>query len=198
MRPLALIALVSGCSLVVDLSTLGRDAGSIDGGTDSPTPPDAQPDAPASACPNALPATCDSNLLSDPKNCCVQGRDCQGGACVAGKCQPVVIVSDATSDARGIAQTNNLVLWATGCSGIVRKVGKDGAGNTPLPAGQHCTPTLAISGASVYWIEFNGPYLYTTLIDGSQPASIVAEVTQTSARSDFARLAVDGKNAYWA
>ncbi len=189
---------LGACGLFPDLSSLTKDGGSsVDASSDTGTTADVQPDAPVSTCPSKpLPATCDSNLLSDPKNCCVAGRDCQGGACTNGMCQPVVIVSDATTDARGIAQTGNLVVWATGCNNQLRKVAKDGTGNVSLPAGKNCTPTLALSGANAYWIEWNGPYLNTAPLDNSQPASIVAEVS--GARSDFARLAVDGQNGYWA
>ena len=84
--------------------------------------------------------------LTDDRNCCIAGRDCHGGGCIAGKCQPVKVVTDATGDARGIAVSNDTLLWATGCSGIVRKVRNDGAGNVALPAGPNCTPTLAVSG----------------------------------------------------
>jgi hypothetical protein len=197
---------LSACGLFPDLSILTRtDSGVLPDGGDASTPEGgndagADADAAVATCPPvALPATCDSQYLSDPKNCCVAGHDCQGGACTNGKCQPVVIVSDATSDARGITTAGSLLLWATGCTGVVRKVDKFGVGNTPLPAGKNCTPTVAVSGKSAYWIEYNGPYLNTTLIDGSQPATIVAEVVGgTGTRSDFARLAVDAVNAYWA
>src|SRR5512143_4061997 len=91
---------LGACGLFPDLSPLTKDGGSsLEGGADTSSDvgtTDVQPDAPVSTCPSTpLPATCDSNLLTDPKNCCVAGHDCQGGACTNGRCQPVVIVSDA-------------------------------------------------------------------------------------------------------
>jgi len=74
----------------------------------------------------------------------------------------------------------------------------DGAGNAPLPAGTNCTPTVALNGnGRAYWIEYNGPNLYSAPINGSDPATIVATVAGNGTRSDFARLAVDATNAYW-
>lgn len=200
---------LSACALIPDLGGLtgaeAPDAAVIpDGGTPDASPDvdaggdAAKPDGGVATCPPyVLPAQCDSKYLSDGKNCCIPGRDCQGGACINGKCQPVIIVPDATTDARVIKVAGDLLVWATGCTGVVRKVGKDGAGNTPLPKGANCTPTVAVSGASVYWIEYNGPFLNTAPIDGSQPVRIVAEVPIAGAKADFARLAVDATRAYW-
>jgi hypothetical protein len=109
----------------------------------------------------------------------------------------VVIVADATTDARQIAVAGDQLVWATGCTNRLRKVGKDGAGNTALPAGQNCTPTVAIGGDQAYWIEYNGPNLNGAPLDGSQPAHVIATVGLPNALSDFARLAVDAQRAYW-
>jgi hypothetical protein len=200
------------CSLVTSLDGLSNGplddaspvkdgSGGADGGTDAPaseTGTDAGAEAGPTCPPYVLPATCDAKYLSDDKNCCVAGRDCKGGGCIAGKCQPVKVVADATTDARGIAVSNDLLLWATGCTGIVRKVKNDGAGNVPLPAGPHCTPTLAVSGSAVYWVEFNGPNLMRTAIDGTTAAKVVAVNPASGARASFSRLAVDDTRAYWA
>jgi hypothetical protein len=149
--------------------------------------------------PTDLPTTCGAAYLGDARNCCVQGRDCGGGACVNGACQPVTVVSDATSDARLIGIRGDTLVWATGCTHELRRVRTDGAGNTALPAGSNCTPTLALNGTDrAYWIEFDGPNLNTAPIDGSQPASVIATVPGSGVRSDFARLAVDATRAYWA
>src|SRR5262249_37895487 len=111
------------------------------------------------------------------KNCCVPHRDCLGAACIAGRCEPIVVVSDATTDARGIGVSGDTLVWATGCTGIVRRVRNDGSGNAALPKGPDCTPTLALStdGTSVFWIEWDGPYLNTAAIDGTTPSKIVAQ-----------------------
>jgi hypothetical protein len=56
-----------------------------------------------------------------------------------------------------------------------------------------------VKGDYVYWIESDGPFLNAVRIDGSEPTSrIVAEVRTPGAKADFARLAVDLDNAYWA
>lgn len=162
---------------------------------------DADADAMSGAlCPPiAISATCDPGLLSDAANCCVAGRSCGGGTCVAGKCQPVTVVPDATTDARGIAIHGDTIVWATGCSQRLRRVQTDGTGNSALPPGANCTPTISLSGVHAYWIEYNGPFLMKTAIDGSGAASIVAEVRgDAGVRASFARLATDTNHAYWA
>jgi hypothetical protein len=175
-----------GAGSAVSGSTGSDGSGGADGGAIMSCPP------------YELPAQCDAKYLSDGDNCCIPGRSCQGGACVEGRCQPVVIVADATGDARGIGVAGDKLLWATGCTGQVRTCGKDGSNNIGLPVGLHCTPTLAVGGDRVYWIEYNGPLLNTAPIDGSAEVKIVAEVPIDGAVADFARLAIDGTNAYWA
>lgn len=207
---MAASALVA-CSLITSVDGLtggslddasSREDGAADAGADvlvaSEAAADGATEAGAMCPPYTLPATCEAKYLSDDKNCCIAGRDCHGGGCVAGKCQPVKVVSDATGDARGIAVSKDKLVWATGCTGIVRRVGMDGTGNTPLPKGQFCTPTVAVSGTSVFWVEFNGPNLMGTLVDGTGTARVIATVPGSSPRSNFARLAVDDKRAYWA
>ncbi len=209
-RHVSIVALpfvLGACTLFTELSGL-RGTGSGDAGIDATPLGDASPDAAtdgavpdgggAKCPPWILPATCDAKYLSDPKNCCVAGRDCQGGACLNGACQPVTIVPDATTDARGIVAVGDNLVWATGCTAQLRRVLKDGAGNTGLPKGVKCTPTVAAWGANAYFIEFDGSHLNVVPIDGLQPSKVVANVAQAGARSNFARLALDGKNAYWA
>jgi hypothetical protein len=227
MRPLRAAVLLlpfataaAACSLLTDLSGLTTDAAPSDASADGAGSADGRPPPPADAggeaatdgapaesgadaapmCPPlALPATCAPKYLGDAMNCCVAGRDCQGGACVNGKCQPVVLVADATTDARGIAVAGDWLVWATGCTGVVRRVTKTGTGNAPLPAGKSCTPTLAATASQVYWIEYDGPNLNTTPIDGSGSVVTVATVPgDAGVRANFARLAIDANNAYWA
>lgn len=118
--------------------------------------------------------------------------------CVGTACQPTTIVADATNDARGVAVAGEFLVWATGCTGEVRRVDKSGSGNIPLPAGMKCTPTVATRGDRVYWIEWDGPSLDTAPVDGTLAPTIVATVPIAGARANFARLAVDDRNAYWA
>lgn len=148
--------------------------------------------------PYVLPAQCDAKYLSDGDNCCIPGRSCQGGGCVDGKCQPVVIVADATSDARGIGVSGDRLVWATGGGGQVRTCGKDGSNNIGLPAGLHGTATVAVSGDRVYWIEVDGPNLIAVPVSGLTDVTVVAEVPISGAKAGFTRLAVDGTKAYWA
>jgi hypothetical protein len=175
----------------------GGEAGSTDGGMS--TQSDGSADA--GMCPPwVLPATCDPQFISDSKNCCVAGRDCQGGACTNGKCQPVTVLADATTDARGIVVAGDSLVWATGCTAQLRRVSKLGAGNTSLPPGSTCTPTPVVTADNLtaFWIEYDGPHLNTTSVDGKGVVDIVAQVPVSGAKASFDRLAIDGTNAYWA
>jgi hypothetical protein len=54
----------------------------------------------ACGCPVSLPKECGNACVdtdNDPKNCGACGHDCLGGQCLAGLCQPVVVVSPTTS-----------------------------------------------------------------------------------------------------
>jgi hypothetical protein len=145
-----------------------------------------------------------TQYLNDSQNCCIARRDCQGGACIAGVCRPVTIVADATKDARAIRVAGDWVLWATGSNSHIRRCAKDGSGNVPLPKAGTYAPTLDARGDYVYWIEYIGPYLNATRIDGTEAAKVVAEVIWSGSSvdggtgADFGRLAVDDHNAYWA
>jgi hypothetical protein len=65
---------------------------------------------------------CNGNTASDPHHCGQCGHDCLGGACQAGKCQPVVI-ADGLSSPVVVAVDDASVYWVT--SGV-----SDGAAAT--------------------------------------------------------------------
>lgn len=151
----------------------------------------------------ALPETCEPRYLTDSDNCCIAGRSCQGGQCSGGGCQPVVLVEGerTATDLQRIAVAGDWLVWATGCTGEIKKSTKDGQIVVPLPRGDHCTPTVAARASDVYWIEWNGPHLYgATLTSGSSwvVATVPISGESEAAAADFCRLEIDEARAYWA
>jgi hypothetical protein len=180
----------------------GRDAGDL--GTRDAGEPDAGGDggAPDGSCVlPVLPTSCEAPYRDDPNNCCIAGRSCQGGQCVDGACQPVVLVDGARAaeDLRRIAVAGDWLVWATGCTGQILMCSKDGKIVGHLPKGDHCAPTVAARGSDVYWIEWNCPHLYGTPLTGAS-SWIIATVPGLAAdtRADFRRLEIDAVRAYWA
>jgi hypothetical protein len=55
--------------------------------------------------------TCDAPLAIDPLNCGACGHECFGGACDAGRCQPIAIAS--APGAQSVAVDDKYVYWAT-------------------------------------------------------------------------------------
>jgi hypothetical protein len=60
---------------------------------------------------------CESDLGQDPLNCGACGHSCQGGACVAGTCQPVVVVGDPLV-ATGLVAQYGITVIGTSVYGV--------------------------------------------------------------------------------
>jgi hypothetical protein len=188
------------------------EAGMLDAGPDGGAASDAGPNggavkdagaADGSCVHPALPEACEARYLADPGNCCIAGRSCQGGECTGGVCQPVVVVGGerTATDLQRIAVAGDWLVWATGCTGEIKKSTKGGQVVSTLPQGDHCTPTVAAHESNVYWIEWNGPHLYgTTLTSASSwvVASVPISGQSEAAVADFCRLEIDEARAYWA
>jgi len=81
-------------------------------------------------------ATCGADLQNDAKNCGNCGHDCQGGACTAGVCQPVLVAS-STSIAPYAFALSGSDLFFTNVKGsafaTVFKVDKTATNGSPGP-----------------------------------------------------------------
>jgi hypothetical protein len=125
----------------------------VDAGVDAPK--DAPPDAPAppdSGC---------HDTQSDPHNCGKCGHDCQGGACVMGVCQPVLMTDDelfphtlAADDARVYwANVTDVDYGDPPASILVRSMPATAVGGTPVTL-DTVTPGYPTS------LHRDGKYLY--------------------------------------
>lgn len=104
---------------------------------------------------------CEASLATDGTNCGACGHDCGGGACVAGKCQPVTLVSGLdypkaiAVGASDVYVANGVATLATNHS-IVRVAKGGGAAVTVYP------------GVTAYAVMTDGPTLYWTADSGTQ------------------------------
>lgn len=164
----------------------GGIAGGGSGGACPPLPPVGTP--------------CEAGLQADPDNCCHPGRSCLGGTCTQGTCSsvPLVTGSNASTDARAIAFAAGRVVWATGCANRLASVAVDGTGFQLLPGGSSCTPNVAARGSRAYWTEWDGPRLWNTAVDGTEPTAVLmAAFPDPLATADFGRLVVDDFQVYF-
>ncbi len=153
-----------------------------DTGADTASPPDGSPDAPRPAC--------DGSTDCDPKNCGRAGHDCEGGACVGGKCGFVELATGQRNPSHLVADGEH-VYWVNAGSlalcdgstsdGAVMRVKRDGTGLATLAQGQACPATIALRAGDVYWaVRGTGAFadgaIRRTPKDGSGSPADVAQV----------------------
>jgi hypothetical protein len=138
-------------------------------------------DAPADA------HECDGGLQTDPNNCGSCGHSCLGGACSAGVCQPVAIITEQTLGLEVAADDTN-VYWVNSTAGAGNVVGTIKqhalAGGTPVVvSGNESYPgQLQVSGSRLYWLTQTGTSAFSTSlrsapVGGAGTVSIVATLT---------------------
>jgi len=119
----------------------------------------------------------------DPHNCGVRGHDCLGGACEAGACQPVVLVTAAYSGVSSFAIDDASVYWTidwttsgdpTLATGTVSKCPLAGCTGNPtmLATRQSVAENIALSGTTLYWLDYNAGSLMRCGIDCNDDATL--------------------------
>jgi sugar lactone lactonase YvrE len=141
-------------------------------------------------------------LESDPDNCGLPNKSCEGGACVAGKCQPVALINHANAPRlflpRQIAIDTRFLYLAdysdyndSGNPGEIYKVPLPGGPVTLLAEGNEGPFGIATDGIHVYWGNYDGGAILRVAVDGG-----AREVLATGQRHpNF--LALDGDFVYW-
>jgi hypothetical protein len=144
---------------------------------------------------DANPATgCESDLASDAKHCGKCDRDCLGGGCTGGLCQPITLASNQTG-AYGLAIDGANVYWSTSYNGQIRSCAKSGCNNTPttLATGQSAYG-IAVDGTNVYW----GNYAVSGAIQKCAIAGCSNTPTNLAVGQGYVyNVAVDNANVYW-
>jgi hypothetical protein len=181
----------------------GADTGSTsDTGVDTGSSLDAG-SFDSAACPG-------SNLADDPANCGTCFHNCLGGSCSSGQCQAFVLVGQQYG-AKGLAQDDTGLYWATQQNLTVMKANKDGGSMATLAnLSSMAVPwDVAVDDTNVYWTDFDGTtnasgsvsFLYSNgSVEGCPKEggdggfSYVTTATLSGAQG----LAVDGTNVYWA
>ncbi|WP_438022692.1 hypothetical protein [Sorangium sp. So ce233] len=90
------------------------------------------------------------DVQTSPDHCGECGHGCQGGACRAGLCEPVVLAR-GQRDVVAIAVGANAVFWTAKSRGNVMSVPLDGGTPTTLATGQRNPENIAIDPDGVYW-----------------------------------------------
>lgn len=99
------------------------------------------------------------DTANDPHNCGLCGHDCLGGACIEGRCQPVVLASGEAFPYT-IISDGSTVFWANWSQGngpadnvptILRAVGVDGVGLRTVGTAPYFPSALHGDETSLYW-----------------------------------------------
>lgn len=93
---------------------------------------------------------CEVSLQDDGQNCSSCGRDCQGGECSAGVCQPLVLY-EGVSGGRGIDVTDQEVIFSDDNDGRVYAIPKAGGSLRTVADGQAEAWYVKVDGSSAYW-----------------------------------------------
>jgi hypothetical protein len=139
-------------------------------------------------------------LSSDGKNCGSCGHDCQGGACMAGVCQPVVLAS-GQSTPFGIAVDSKNVYWTNSSDGTVSKCAIEGCSNNPtvLASGQAEPAAIRTDSLNVYWVDqartFDAGAVAKCSVDGCGQSPTTVAGGQSFPGDN---LALFGDAVYWA
>ncbi|MEP7122260.1 MAG: hypothetical protein ABJE95_15170 [Byssovorax sp.] len=120
----------------------------------------------------ACPSGC-ADLASDGANCGACDHSCQGGACVASQCQPVVVVGSLAS-AREIAIDAKNIYWTDTNAGTVSSVPQAG-GSVTMLAMVSTAWAIATDGISVYATEYDtAGGVYSVPVDGGARLTLAA------------------------
>jgi hypothetical protein len=142
------------------------------------------------------------DTLVDAQNCGACGHDCQGGACLAGACQPVTLFHGTgcakSSAYGGLASDAENLYWTDESHGVASLPLSGGTLKQLVSYDPSCTLRfggIAAGSADVYWTDINGG----SILDAAKD-----EATQTPA--SFAKspntprpynIVVDATYAYW-
>lgn len=167
-RILGAVSVAVGLGAATMAACVGDDPAKTSPGTE------AGADAPTVAVDGALPDAplpdASGDAGEDPRNCGAPGHDCQGGACVAGKCQAVVIAATQKRPVQVVVDGDTLY-WVnagsldtagTACDpvrsdGSIMRSSLDGTASTPIADGVPCPGALAVGPDGVYFSTAAAP-----------------------------------------
>jgi len=135
------------------------------------------------------------DTATDTNNCGACGHSCQTGACIDGKCQPVVLAA-GRDEPWGIAVSNDYLYWVDRGSGVIYRLTLADGSASPLSATDwHCAfgnGSVAVDGSYVYW---DGVYVCRQPHSGGADESL-GEPLWTMENYAIQSLAVNSTSVY--
>lgn len=167
-------AIVAGLLVACGLGVVGsarvdrddEDAGATSSSSSGfvPLPDGAQTDASSDGA-----TTCVADLATDPANCGACAHDCQGGACIAGACQPTVFVMNEPG-VTDVAVVGSNLVWTRPGAGLVRSMALAGGTPTTIISSEAGGPTsprsVATDGVSLFFTDRNAGQVLKYDLDG--------------------------------
>lgn len=148
------------------------------------------------------PASCETEILTNPLHCGACFHDCLGGACVGGKCRPLVLTSATThpfqfalssTDGTGDlywscdVTTNDLVWRATSDLSFVGRIASVAVAGT-----QDAAVGIALGPSAVFWAQSWAGGVYGVDRAGGESRCLTADVGPGTFD-----LATDGAHVYF-
>ena len=130
-----------------------------------------------------------ADLQTDSRNCGACMHDCLGGACDAGVCQPVVLVS-GQPDLLFLAVNATNLYWTTDPAAVVT-MPIDGASATTLVSGGGPLEGIAVDATSIYWSTYVDDTLMKMPLAGGLPTTFASGLARPLG------VAVDAFNLYF-
>jgi hypothetical protein len=151
--------------------------------------------------PFSAPDDCVAGTPDDPESCCAPGRSCQGGDCVLGACQKVVLQSSpADAESIGIVVVGDRLVWS---SGYGRRLYWTHTAGGPRYELANATDNgfvtqIAADADRIYFLDYGGPSVRSVPLRGG-PIQLVSQVLPAvSAEAGFGRIVVGDGYVYWA
>jgi len=121
---------------------------------------------------------CETDLRLDPQNCGTCGRDCLGGNCNAGRCEPFLLTPPVFS-VGGIDAEGDDVYFCEPLAGVIARVAKQTGTLEILETDQNCSAELTLGADQVFWTDVvQNEYrdiLYRAPQSGGPPEFITTE-----------------------
>ncbi len=167
----------------------GGEAGNGQGGS-----------AASGGCPffqGSAPTDCDQALLSDPADCCVKGRSCQGAACQAGSCQSKTH-ADNGDETVDVLVVGDLVVWSSGWGGQIMAVPVAGGAVQAVADDPNDWATaIATDGQRVYWVEYANSHVYSVDPEIGGSSRVLIADTTISYKAVWGRITVHEDRVFW-
>ena len=189
-----------------DVTESGQPDTGIDAGDSAPEA-DAPQDEPFPCtavnldCDNDATNGCETSIETNGAHCGGCGRDCLGGTCTAGVCQPFALATGQTSPAGLVVDPGpaGRVYWTNrSADGTIASVDKAGGPVVVLASGQDLPGGIAMNATHLFWSNAaTGPNGTIVSVPKSNAADAGAPLLLASDQTVPLAVAVHGGRVYW-